>query len=63
MKKLTLDLDSLKVESFQTADAQQSRGTVLGAEVFLTGPDNCVTVSCGDSKVRPCLETGELAGY
>jgi len=30
MKKLTLDLDSLTVESFQTADAQQSRGTVMG---------------------------------
>jgi hypothetical protein len=63
MKKLTLDLDSLEVESFQTHEAQRSRGTVLGAEAFLTGPANCVTVSCGDSKHRPCLEIGELAGY
>jgi hypothetical protein len=63
MKKLTLDLDSLKVESFQTADAQHSRGTVLGADAFLTGPANCVTISCGDSKIRACLETDGLAGY
>ena len=62
MKKLTLDLDSLKVESFQPADAQHSRGTVLGAEAFLTSPDNCVTISCGDSKIRACLEDG-LPGY
>jgi hypothetical protein len=63
MKKLTLDLDSLEVESFQPADAQHSRGTVIGADAFLTGPAACVTVSCGDSKIRPCLEAGELAGY
>lgn len=56
MKKLTLDLDSLEVQSFQTADAQPSRGTVVGAAAFLTSPANCVTVGCGDSKVRPCLE-------
>jgi hypothetical protein len=36
---------------------------VIGADAFLTGPAACVTVSCGDSKVRPCLEAGELAGY
>lgn len=53
MKKLTLDLDSLAVESFRTADAQAERGTVHGAE-FLTGPDNCVTISCGDSVHQSC---------
>ena len=53
MKKLTLDLDSLKVDSFQPADAQQGRGTVIGA-AMLTGPANCVTVSCGNSEVQPC---------
>ena len=56
MKKLTLDLDALKVDSFQPADAQSVRGTVIGADAFLTGPANCVTISCGDSKHRPCLE-------
>jgi hypothetical protein len=54
MKKLTLDLDSLAVESFRTAYAQ-GRGTVNGAE-FLTGPDNCVTISCGDSVHQSCLD-------
>lgn len=54
MKKLTLNLDSLKVESFQPADAQQMRGTVVGAEAVLTGPANCVTISCGNSEVQPC---------
>lgn len=53
MKKLTLDLDALTVESFQPADAQPTRGTVIGAE-FMTRPDNCVTVSCGNSEVQPC---------
>ncbi|HEV3049468.1 MAG TPA: hypothetical protein VGX50_04130 [Longimicrobium sp.] len=52
MKKLTLDLDSLKVDSFQPAEAQQGRGTVIGA--MLTSPANCVTVSCGNSEVQPC---------
>lgn len=56
MKKLTLDLDSLEVQSFRTADAQPSRGTVVGAALFLTSPADCVTVACGDSKIRPCLE-------
>lgn len=55
MKKLTLDPDSLAVESFRTAEPQPVRGTVRGAE-FLTGPDNCVTISCGDSVHQSCLD-------
>ncbi len=54
MKKLTLNLESLTVESFQPGDAQQVRGTVVGAEAVLTSPDNCVTISCGNSEVQPC---------
>jgi hypothetical protein len=54
MKKLTLDLDSLKVDSFQPADAQQGRGTVMGAAAMFTNPDNCVTISCGNSEQQPC---------
>ncbi|HEX6041504.1 hypothetical protein [Longimicrobium sp.] len=54
MKKLTLNLDTLKVESFAAADVQTSRGTVVGAELF-TGPDQCVTISCGDSEIRACM--------
>lgn len=63
MKKLTLDLESLKVESFPTADAQHSRGTMIGADAFMTGPDNCVTITCGDSKIRACLESVGLPGF
>jgi hypothetical protein len=55
MKKLTLNVEALKVETFQPADHQTSRGTVLGAEAFLTSPENCVTVGCGDSEVRVCF--------
>lgn len=55
MKKLTLNVEALEVQTFETADPQASRGTVLGAEAFLTAPDVCVTVGCGDSSVRPCL--------
>ena len=55
MKKLTLNLDALKVEQFQTVDQHQSsRGTVLGADAFMTNPDNCVTISCGDSVHQSC---------
>lgn len=54
MKKLTLNLDSLKVESFEAAAQATSRGTVIGAEAVMTGPANCVTISCGNSEVQPC---------
>jgi hypothetical protein len=57
MKKLILDLDALQVEAFEvTAERGDSRGTVLGAEAFFTGPQNCVTISCGDSEIRACRE-------
>jgi hypothetical protein len=55
MKKLTLNVEALKVETFQTAGQQTSRGTVLGAEAFMTSPAVCVTYGCGDSEVRACL--------
>jgi len=52
MKKLTLNLDALKVEQFETTEANQSsRGTVMGA---MTGPDDCVTITCGDSVRVSC---------
>jgi hypothetical protein len=56
MKKLTLDLEALDVESFEPLDARdQARGTVAGAEV-MTVPPYCFTFTCGDSRIRPCLE-------
>lgn len=54
MKKLTLNPDALKVESFAAADTQTSSGAVAGVE-FMTGPANCVTISCGDSEIRACF--------
>ncbi|HST59744.1 MAG TPA: hypothetical protein VLK84_13665 [Longimicrobium sp.] len=55
MKKLILDLESLEVEAFEvTAQRSDARGTVAGAAGFLTGPANCVTITCGDSEIRAC---------
>lgn len=56
MKKLMLDLEALEVESFPTADPQPARGTVLAAGAVSTLPDMCITFTCGDSRIRPCLE-------
>ena len=42
MKKLSLDLNELRVETFATDDAGEDRGTVRGhAET------DCCTISCG----------------
>jgi hypothetical protein len=55
MKKLTLDLETLDVQSFEPVDArQQARGTVLAAEATNTSPECCVSFGCGDSINRPC---------
>jgi hypothetical protein len=54
MKKLILDLDTLKVESFEADERSGQRGTVLGAE--FTGPDACVTHTCGDSVRVACMD-------
>jgi hypothetical protein len=52
MKKLTLNLDALKVEQFETTERNQSsRGTVVAN---MTGPDDCVTITCGDSVRVSC---------
>lgn len=53
MKKLTLNLESLEVTTFQPAEPQQVRGTVIGAEM-MTRPGNCVTIACGNSEQQPC---------
>jgi hypothetical protein len=56
MKKLMLDLDALQVESFQPAEAQRLRGTVMGAEGAASLPEYCITFTCGDSHIRACLD-------
>ena len=53
MKKLTLDLEALDVDSFEPADSRQM--AVAGAEEGMTVPPYCFTFTCGDSRIRPCL--------
>lgn len=54
MKKLTLNLETLTVESFEVArTGAPERGTVQAA---MTSPDNCVSHTCGDSVVRACMD-------
>lgn len=51
MRKLSLELDELAVESFETAAVQALRGTVDGHVVSMQ-PGQCVTdedLSCGGS--------------
>ena len=52
MKKLTLDLDSLNVQSFESVDARQQN--VLGAAPTDTTPECCYTFGCGDSIHQAC---------
>ncbi|HEX2203732.1 MAG TPA: hypothetical protein VHG91_10555 [Longimicrobium sp.] len=56
MKKLTLDVETLAVESFEAERPAEARGTVLGADSAPTLPGYCITFTCGDSRIRPCLE-------
>lgn len=57
MKKLILNLETLTVESFEAAGPRNAGGgTVHGAEAVFTGPNACVTVSCGDSEIRACRD-------
>ena len=61
MKKLTLNLDSLQVQSFETAAAQMARlGTVNGLEKKKTGIDdtNCSAIDACAS-ARGCTEIFE----
>lgn len=45
MRKLTLDVDKLKVDSFETVDEQRTRGTVRGHDTveteWCTGYPDC----------------------
>ena len=55
MRKLTLDPEALKVDTFAVAEPRRdARGTVLAADAR-TLPPYCVTFTCGDSHIRPCL--------
>jgi hypothetical protein len=59
MKKLTLDLNSLKVQSFATAAAAPNRGTVHG-EQQCTCPTACTCPgcpTCDETCADTCQET------
>ena len=60
MKKLHLELDALRVQSFATAAPPPSRGTVQGQEsaAELTGPFFCETGDpCSGDSVCVCNTT------
>ncbi|HEX8242436.1 MAG TPA: hypothetical protein VF541_03025 [Longimicrobium sp.] len=48
MKKLTLDLEALRLESFDVADTEDVQGTVFGA-------DSTVTDGCPNSYPYHCV--------
>lgn len=62
MKKLSLSLEALCVESFETVDAPRGRGTVaaLGTDDTLkpdcdvSGEDSCMETYCGDYTCHTC---------
>jgi hypothetical protein len=48
MKKLPLEIDDLRVDSFGTmAEPNTARGTVAAAEATLRCSANCPTCTCG----------------
>ena len=49
MKKLTLELDSLRVESFETAADARLRGTVRGNDSYTVSPYPSCARTCGAS--------------
>jgi hypothetical protein len=59
MKKLSLTLDDLRVDSFQTSDDRQEKGTVFG-EQQCTCPTNCTCPgcpTCDETCPNTCWET------
>lgn len=52
MKKLTLRVDTLRVDSFPTASAETLRGTVQGAEMATGSGASCFT-SCAGAGGHP----------
>jgi len=54
MTKLTLNLETLTVQSFDVEARQQTRGTAFVAEPTNTSPACCYTFGCGDSINQAC---------
>ena len=45
MKKVQLDVDALQVESFETAERREERGTVEANQI-VTRLNNCTNTTC-----------------
>lgn len=63
--KLKLELDALRVESFDTAAASAARGTVRGNGRLAAGGCNtdapdCDPITCGPSCIGPCTSDNQL---
>jgi len=55
MTKLTLNLETLDVQTFELVDARhQTRRIAVGAEPTYTMPECCYTFGCGDSVRQAC---------
>jgi hypothetical protein len=52
MKKLTLDLDRLTVESF-AAVSEEGEGTLLGHEMDTRRQDSCLRTACCPNTAQP----------
>lgn len=63
MRKLTLDVDSLVVQSFQTTAADGGRGTVLGQGVVPQQTPDCQSPLCIPSEWHTCPETCRESCY
>lgn len=62
MRKLSLHLEELVVESFSTTDAARGRGTVRGMDSVTIDQDSCVTcaptcATCGGTCPNTCPVT------
>ena len=54
MRKIKLEVESLAVESFDTASFGEARGTVLAGSVGLSGERTCETMDPQLSYVHAC---------
>lgn len=54
MKKIQLDLDQLKVESFEINQIKQTPGTVKGNAPVIHTLKSCDYIICDDSKDMLC---------
>lgn len=54
MKKLKLQLDDLRIDSFQTSEAETPEGTVFGEQCTCPGVATCDgSCNCGDTAAGP----------